>query len=220
MKASEITGLRFGRLLVIARAGSKKHKHGARALWLCRCDCGQEKIVCGQALRRKNTASCGCLSLELANARIQIIKYSNRTHGMARTPTWRSWDHMLQRCENPKNDRYRNYGGRGICVCAAWHSFESFFRDMGTRPTGKTIERINNNGNYEPVNCRWATSKEQANNTRTNHLLQYEGRTQTISAWEQEVGASPNSIRSRLQRGWMPERAITTPVSNHQPNKT
>ncbi len=117
--------------------------------------------------------------------------------------TYRSWSKMIQRCRNPQNDRWKDYGGRGIQVCARWQTFEHFLSDMGVRPPGKSLDRYpNKDGNYEPGNTRWATPKEQSNNTRNNIVLTFLGKTQTISEWAEELGMAKTVLMSRYQRGW------------------
>lgn len=155
MRKLELTGQRFGRLLVIRRAPNR----GRWTAWTCRCDCGVEKVVASTGLVQGSTRSCGCLVHENKAA---------LTHGMSGRSEYYIWALMLQRCYNPKNDHYEDYGGRGIRVCERWKkSFEAFFADMGPRPGRMTMDRWpNKDGNYEPGNCRWATWKEQAQNRR------------------------------------------------------
>ena len=129
-------------------------------------------------------------------------------HGMYGTPTYRSWASMKQRCNNPNNDRYESYGGRGIKHIKKWRLFEGFLEDMGERPNGKSLDRINNDKGYMKANCKWSTPIEQSNNTRYNKLINWKGKIQSISEWERELGLISGVLYSRLNRGWALERAM------------
>lgn len=133
---------------------------------LYRCFCGNEKIIADFHVRLGHTSSCGCLARQLSIERGRIQGLKNKTHGMTRTREHNSWCMMKSRCDNPNNNRYFIYGGRGIIYCEAWTSFQNFYADMGIRPLGTSLDRIDVNGNYEPSNCKWSTAKEQANNRR------------------------------------------------------
>lgn len=157
--AEDLTGLRFGKLIVIRRAPNQVFPSGQIAKWVCICDCGNECIVGRPGLKNGRTTSCGCSKGTLRHG---------HTKSGTQSPTYNSWHAMLSRCYHPSNVSYADYGGRGISVCERWHLFDNFLADMGERPEGKTLDRYpNNDGNYEPGNCRWATRKEQNANRRT-----------------------------------------------------
>ena len=158
----DLTGQSFDRLTVLSYAGNDQDR---RALWRCACSCGKDVVVLGKWLRAGRVKSCGCLRKEM----IASVKASHR---MSATATYRSWASMLTRCSNPKQESYKRYGEIGICVCEQWKRFENFFDDMGVRPEGRTLDRINPFGNYEPGNCRWATPSEQSRNTRGHVAIQ------------------------------------------------
>ena len=166
-KFRDLTGMKFGRLVVIKR-GENGNNKGTR--WQCLCECGNERLVLGSLLVNGNTESCGCLNKELAS---KMCK-EKLIHGCAingkQSKEYRVWGGLRSRCNNPKNASYENYGGRGISVCERWNDFRNFLEDMGERPPGLEIDRIDNDGNYEPGNCRWATSKQQKENRRKPKL--------------------------------------------------
>ncbi len=161
--AIDLTGQQFGRLLVVARAGTRS----SRAMWRCRCVCGREIVVAGKSLRCGNTRSCGCL-------RDQTTTQRNRdgaTHGYSEHPLYGTWRLMLRRCKNASDHAYGRYGGRGIDVCERWHDVAAFIEDVGPRPSDQhSLDRIDNDGDYEPGNCRWATAAEQRRNSRRTTL--------------------------------------------------
>lgn len=199
----DLTGRRFGRLIVLAYAG----KRGAsRHFWLCRCDCGKERVVRGSHMIQGRTGSCGCLSRELSIAR-------STKHSMSYSAEWGIWSGMKKRCYNESDQAYPNYGGRGIRVYDRWlESFENFLADMGTRPSKRhSLERRNNNGNYEPSNVYWATRRQQNRNKRNNRLITHNGLTLTLSEWAEQIGISPGTLKMRLRMGWSIERALTQP---------
>lgn len=159
----QLTGKRFGRLVVLEEAGRDPRN---LVLWRCICDCGNEFTTAGTRIKRGRAKSCGCLQKDRAGAAAKKSAPKRRTHGRnTADPTYMSWSALKDRCNNPNNQRFEHYGGRGISVCDRWkESFENFLEDMGDRPPGTTIDRVDVNGNYEPSNCRWATSKQQSLN--------------------------------------------------------
>lgn len=194
-----LIGKRFGRLVVLKY--SEKKLDGT--MWQCICDCGTLKIISGHALRRKLTKSCGCLQKEL-------LKKRSKTHGMWGSPEYNSWHDMHQRCDNPKRKYYKNYGGRGIKICKKWESFEQFYKDIGPRPDIKyTLERINNNGDYKPSNCRWATRAEQSSNMRNNIVFNIDNKTLTLSQISRKYNIHYETLRGRLRRGLTIKEALT-----------
>lgn len=197
MKLVNRIGERYGRLLVTGRTVV-----GSSGFWVCKCDCGNTTLQPGGALGRGRVKSCGCWNNE-----------KNNKHGMARTKVYIAWQSMLQRCENQKHRSYALYGGRGIKVVAEWHEFTQFYKDMGEPPSKRhSIDRIDCDGDYSKQNCRWATQKEQVGNQRRNIKITYLGKTMTATQWAEELAISRKTIYSRLDNGWSPEAALSTPV--------
>lgn len=204
MSVVDRTGERHGRLIVLARAENHVEPSGAiRARWRCLCDCGGVVVVTGKALSTGNTRSCGCLMRE-----------KEAKHGMAARPVYRSWATMIQRTTNPSNTQWESYGGRGITVCDEWRSFAAFYADMGERPDGATLDRVDNSKGYEPGNVRWASRLEQANNRRTNVHITFMGQTRTIAEWGRATGLGKAAVLRRLSKGWPVDRALTEPLNN------
>ena len=183
----DLAGRRFGRWLVVELCPGK----GPVTRWICRCDCGEVRDVAANMLRNGDSRSCGCLKRE------RIVS-AHLTHGMTKTPTYRIWAAMISRCTNSKRKDWNLYGGRGISVCDRWrHSFESFIADMGEQPPGRSIDRFpNQNGNYEPGNCRWATSVEQGRNMRSS-VVTRDMAVEILASFHN--GESRKSIAERLR---------------------
>lgn len=197
-----MTGMRFCRFAVLS---INPGRQGKMFLWNCVCDCGTAKVVAGGLLKSGHAKSCGCLNSELTTQR-------NFKHGGTRTSEYRTWCLMRQRCNDPRNAKFPRYGARGIRVCQRWEDFSAFLSDMGERPsTSHSIHRIDNDGDYEPDNCQWATPDVQSRNKSTNVRLTVGGVTKIASDWARDIGARPGLITHRLGRGWTPERAVSTP---------
>jgi hypothetical protein len=190
-----LVGHRFGRLVVLSYVGRQR----STFRWICRCDCGTEKSCLASGLRNGSITSCGCRLKEVAASKFRI-------HGLTGTPTHRIWRGMHDRCNSPLKTCYQ---GRGITVCERWKDFELFLSDMGEVPSPKhSIDRIDNNGNYEPGNCRWATHMQQCRNKRTSRLETFNGETLTLSEWAQRFSISQSKLRGRLNLGWTFAAAI------------
>ncbi|WP_250125503.1 hypothetical protein [Chroococcidiopsis sp. CCMEE 29] len=206
-KGRDLTGERFGRLTILGEAGKVPLE---RYLLLVLCDCGQEKIVQRGHITRGGTKSCGCYGLELQ-------KLGNPKHGLSRTATYAVWSAMIQRCTNPNIGNYELYGARGIKVAPRWlESVENFYADMGECPPGCSIDRIDNDGDYCPENCRWTTPKVQSRNTRTNRHITYGGKTQCVTAWAEELSVPRRTLFARLYAGWTEEKALTEPFNGRR----
>lgn len=250
----DLTGMRFGRWLVNSWAG--ENNSGQRYLWLCRCDCGTERLVRGRALQAGRSRSCGCpdrwcghvfgrltvlhrvpggtsprwlcrcdCGVEKVFLLANMVRGTTTSCGCARTgpvkhgkvgtSEYTTWASMLQRCYDPGCSSYSRYGGRGITVCDRWrHDFQAFFDDMGPKPTPRhSLDRFpDNNGPYSPSNCRWATPREQSNNTRRNVVLEHAGERHNLSEWAAIKGISRYALFMRLKHGWTVAEALDTPL--------
>ena len=185
-----------------------------QSYWFARCKCGTKKAVRAGAMKGGHTRSCGCLQRERTSLFHYVHGAKNRTKKRVRpSPEYTSWAGMKNRCTNKSNKDYKNYGGRGISVCIRWDiSYENFLADMGQKPKGFEIERIDNNGNYEPANCKWVSKKENANNRRTNRILIHNGVSMNLTQWAGKLGIHPSTLYSRLRSGWSIERTLTIPI--------
>lgn len=200
-KKIDMIGKQFGKLIVLSEDGHL----GQFLAFKCQCECGNTVTVRGPSLRTGNTTSCGCVHKEK-------VGNLNKSHGQRRSTEYSVWQNMVSRCTNPNVDCYERYGARGITVSDEWRSFEKFYADMGDKPEGMTLDRIDNDGPYSKKNCRWATSHEQARNTRRTQIVTFNGKTQCLKDWAVDVGMAYNTLRKRyLMLGWTFEKALTTP---------
>lgn len=185
--------MRFGQLTAVEQAG--RNKHGL-VTWRCSCDCGNDHLAVGTHLTRGHVTSCGAHS-----------------HGMSKTNIYRVWAAMRNRCENQSVKSYADYGGRGIKVCDSWKKFENFYADMGDRPSAQhSIERRDNDGDYSPVNCYWATKEDQSKNKRNTRLITANGETLHLAEWARRLGCNPAAILARLATGMPESEAVTKPI--------
>jgi hypothetical protein len=206
----DITGQRFAKLVAVSHCGT--HKNNS-ALWLCRCDCGEDRIVALSRLHNAQIVSCkSCSRKKIGDA----ARSRSRTHGMSGTKLYHVWMSMKARCSNPKSEYYHVYGGRGIRVCERWQGkdgFQNFLADMGPKPQGHSLDRINNDGPYSPENCRWATAIEQQNNTSNSRWIDLGDRRVTVAQAARLAGLMPGTILYRLDHGWSPSDAVAKPSS-------
>lgn len=175
--------------------------------WLFKCDCGNKKVIVVEDVKKGSIKSCGCMQREL-------LKERHITHGMSKTREYKTWASMKSRCLNKNNPGYKNYGARGITVCKRWMKFENFYADMGDKPRGMSLDRIDNNGNYKPENCRWATRRQQGNNKRNNRLLTYRGKTMTTAQWARKTDIDRITLHKRIKKGWSTEKVLTVPIKH------
>lgn len=197
-----LKGLQFGRWRVISYAGSDGN---GNAKWLCECECGSQKDVLRHSLLSGRSTSCGCFNKEVLS--------SMKTHGMSKTPIYKLWHSMKTRCTDPKSHRFSRYGARGIKLCKRWMKFDNFYADMGEMPPGKSIDRIDNDGDYEPSNCRWADSRTQSRNKLSNKIVTINDEKVCISDAAKMFEINFSTVRGRLRRGWSTADALQTPIN-------
>ena len=194
----DLTGNKYGRLTVLRESGRTIYRS---VTWECLCDCGNRVSITSHHLTSGHTQSCGCYQKDRAAE-------GQRTHGLCDTPTYHSWRGMKERCLNPQNKAYRWYGGNGVKICDRWLDFGEFLQDMGKRPKGMTIERIDTTGNYSPENCTWVPAKKQTQNTRSNVMVTHNGQTLCIAELARREKVPYGRLQSRLKKGWDVERAL------------
>lgn len=198
-RITDYAGTRFGRLTAVRRSSRSNKK---RTFWECVCDCGNVKTVDTSHLRGGNVTSCGC----------------RRQFGVKNFPEYSVWTSMKSRCQNPRYRKFPDYGGRGITICKRWNdSFSAFLADMGPRPSSDhSIDRIDNDGNYEPGNCRWATRSQQAMNRRGKVLYEYNGRSLTMTEWAKELGVPRCSLGNRIALGMTISQVMDKPIKRYR----
>lgn len=215
MEDGEVVGKRFGKLIVLSQEDDYVTPSGSRhKRFNCKCDCGNEKIILKEHLVSGKIKSCGCLRKSAAEWTL--------THGEIHTRLYRIWGNMVNRCTNPNNPAWKNYGGRGITVCDEWHKYENFrgWSKANGYNESLTIDRINNDDGYCPENCRWVNTRVQANNKRNNHLIEYNGITKTLAEWADAMGVPYNNLHHRIQTlGWSVDRAFTQPYRKSPKHK-
>jgi len=204
-KFIDLTGKTFNQLTIIERAENTKQ---GKARWVCRCTCGKISTIDGANIRNGHTKSCGCFAKE-------SLEKNRYRHGMAHTSEYGIWCNILQRCNNPNDKAFKDYGGRGITICDEWkNDFMAFYNHVGKRPSPKhSIDRINNDGNYEPNNVRWATQKQQSNNQRSNVKITLYGIALSMTQWAKISHTPLSTICCRIKRGCPHEKAIFQPAN-------
>jgi len=208
--AKEFIGKRNGRLVCLSEAP----RRGTKRYFLFQCDCGKTKEILLYSFKVGRVRSCGCISVE----RIRLV-HRRLTKNLGALQEYKVWAAMIHRCTNPNNANFNHYGGRGITVCKEWlGSYAQFLEDMGRRPTAKhSLDRIDNSGNYEPANCRWATMDVQSRNRRSNHILTHNGQSLHVTDWAAKLGCANTVLHSRLKLGWTIADTVTRPVRPKRP---
>lgn len=218
----DLTGQRFGRWTVVDRAEDHFTKSGIRVtMWNCVCNCGTQKSVFANSLRKNQSTSCGCYEKELKSKRLAERNRKNAKHGHSKERLHAIWNGMISRCYNPNNCCFSMYGERGISVCDAWKNDYMEFKnwaiangyDEHAEYGDCTLDRVDNSKGYSPDNCRWATAEQQANNRRSNVVVSAFGKTQNLKAWADETGIKYGTLRDRIvRRKWNVERALSEPI--------
>ena len=205
----DLTGMKFGRLTVLKRVENNKH---GQACWLCKCSCGNEIVVVGGSLKSGLTQSCGCLQRE-------FMRNINLSHGMSHTKIYKKWKGMMARCYNPKHKNFGDYGGRGIRVCERWHVFDNFYEDVSQMEhfgeKGYSLERENNDKDYCPENCHWASAKEQCRNRRSNITVEYNGKKMCLMEAAEKSGISYRCLYNRYHRDGKRGAELFKPARNY-----
>jgi hypothetical protein len=205
MAVINLAGEVFGNLKVLERVANAKD---GSAQWLCECSCGKRRIIYGTALRAGRNKSCGCLAFRFTASNLN-------KHGMSKSRVYHIWQGMINRCSGKSKGKSRDlYFNKGITVCERWKCFENFLYDMGEPEGRQSIDRIDNTKGYSLENCRWATYKQQANNTNRNIFLEVNGVTLTVAQWADQQGIKANTIIYRIRRGWNAERAVSKNPGN------
>lgn len=198
-KVKNRIGQTYGSLTVVSRADNTPH---GKSRWVCVCSCGKQIVAQSDNLQTGRTMSCG---------------HTSYVHGKSNSPAYASWDAMKRRCYDPKHPSFKWYGGSGITVCDEWkESFDQFLLDMGERPDGRSLDRIDYNKGYAPDNCRWATQDQQANNTRSNVVICHNGEKRTATQWSILLGGCRQLVSNRINHGWSTTEAVSIPIGHRR----
>ena len=203
-RREDLTGQVFGRLTALSQVSQT-----GKSVWLCLCTCGGKKHILACNLKSGAIESCGCLQKE-----------NRTTHGLSKNPLYNTWANMIKRCTEPNSRSFADYGGRGITVDPRWKNFANFLEDMEpTHKSGLTLDRIDNDGNYEKLNCRWTSHKEQTWNRRSNRVVSYQNQDKSLAEWCEILKLTYSLVQQRIKKGWTPEQAFELPYGSRNPNK-
>lgn len=221
-KKNDHSGEQYNRLTLIERVKDEVSPSGSiTERYLCRCECGVEKVIAWKHIKSGNIKSCGCYrndkKSEIYKQVSEKLSVRNTIHGMTGTRLYRIWGNMMSRCSDRNNPAWENYGGRGITVCDEWHDSDSFFNWAFSNGYNDklTLDRIDNEREYSPNNCRWADRTQQANNKRSNVMITYNGQTLTMAEWAKVLGINYKVLHNRFRLGWTIDRAFNQPVRPH-----